>query len=43
VHGPLQLQLPPAQSIVQLCAPVQSALQEPPGQWNVQSAPAAHR
>lgn len=42
VHGPLQLQLPPAQSIVQLCAPLQSALHDPPGQWKVQSAPFSH-
>ncbi len=40
--GPLQLQLPPEQSIVQLLAVPQSALQEPPGQWNVQSAPFSH-
>jgi hypothetical protein len=42
VQGPLQLQLPPEQSIVQLWAPLQSALHEPPGQWNVQSAPFSH-
>lgn len=40
--GPLQLQLPPPQSIVQLCAVLQSALHEPPGQWKVQSAPLSH-
>ncbi len=28
--------------MVQLCAPLQSALHEPPGQWNVQSAPFSH-
>ncbi len=40
--GPLQLQLPPLQSIVQLWAVLQSALHEPPGQWNVQSALFSH-
>jgi hypothetical protein len=41
-QGPLQLQLPPEQSIVQLAAPLQSALHDPPGQWNVQVAPFSH-
>jgi hypothetical protein len=42
LQAPLQLQLPPEQSIVQLAAPLQSALHEPPGQWNVQVAPFSH-
>ena len=42
VHGPLHEQEPPEQSIVHEWAPPQSALQEPPGQWNVQSAPFSH-